>query len=334
MRGVTLVELLVSLALAGMVVAGGLRLHAALTAQSRRSEESAEIQQALRLSMRILERAIRAAGGGGADFVENDSGQCPGPPIHHYGFEWSNRNLYADPIVAHFPAGETDVDPDWFRVLTVDAGGNLLGGDDRDGELAIVQGDVAAFHDGDLMQVLTPELTCLREVSGLKRPAALAHDPSQSSRCFNPKREACLLRCSAEAPCAVRRLAAPTAFRVDLGVPTAVGPATPRLTMRQAPFGTAFDARPWTVIAENIEDLQLALILDDGRVCNHADDPAVCDPAHAVAVRVTLVGRSAAPSAREGGRVGGAEDRPAAQVNDRFLRRALESEIDLARAVP
>jgi len=84
----------------------------------------------------------------------------------------------------------------------------------------------------------------------------------------------------------LRRLSASsTVYRVD------TSGASPKLTMRTAPFGTPFAdaAHPWVPIADGVEDLQIAVVGADGTICEEARR---CDFARAAAVRLTLVGRS------------------------------------------
>ena len=67
-------------------------------------------------------------------------------------------------------------------------------------------------------------------------------------------------------------------FRIDT-----TDPATPRL---MAAFNKLTDQPTWQVLADNIEDLQIAIILTDGTICNSSDDPtsAICDPRKARAI--------------------------------------------------
>jgi hypothetical protein len=112
--------------------------------------------------------------------------------------------------------------------------------------------------------------------------------------------------------------------------------------MRTAPFGTPFsDATyEWIPLADGIEDLQLAVILADGTVCNHVDDPRACNFAHAVAVRITLVGRSSSPlQGVPPSALGGYEDEPATMppsgsLATSFLRRAVTSTVQLRNYAP
>ena len=107
--------------------------------------------------------------------------------------------------------------------------------------------------------------------------------------------------------------------------------------MRSAPAGTKFaDANyPWTVLAENIEDMQIAIILSNGTVCTSQDNPTPsgCDMTKAVAVRVTLVGRSSSPIAGATPTMkGGYEDEPTiapTAPDSLYLRRAMTATITL-----
>jgi hypothetical protein len=105
--------------------------------------------------------------------------------------------------------------------------------------------------------------------------------------------------------------------------------------MGQGPYGKPLTDPSfiWTVIAENIEDMQIAVILSDGSVQSSADRPldaGTYDFTKIVAVRLTLVGRS---SSRVSGAppslVGGYEDYKNVTQTDGYLRRALTSTIQL-----
>jgi type IV pilus assembly protein PilW len=235
-RGFTLVELLISLALAGMVVAGAIQLHASFNAQSHHQQEVSDIQQTLRVSMMILERAIRSAGAGletedsarnvkGGLLVENAEGECPGLPINHYAFEWGNSNVLDDFEKNYWPPGklDQDTDPDWFRVLTVDtASGPVYTSGDDGSNMKILGGDVSNFNVGDLFQVVAPGgVTCIRQVTagdahgGATQQKFIQHN--SGNNCFNPNPGAeqkgnCLANCgdgqNGNPPCLVRHIAA------------------------------------------------------------------------------------------------------------------------------
>jgi hypothetical protein len=115
---------------------------------------------------------------------------------------------------------------------------------------------------------------------------------------------------------------------------------SPKLTMRSAPFGTTVNdpSYPWTVLADNIEDMQIAVILTDGTVCMKDDSPATCNFANAAAVRVTLVGRSSSPIAGAPPTPqGGYEDEPTQPLPplpDNLLRRSMTATIVLRNVAP
>jgi hypothetical protein len=137
----------------------------------------------------------------------------------------------------------------------------------------------------------------------------------------------------------VRHIAAGgTVYRVDPGAALPPARSTPRLVMGQGPFGKPLTDRSftWTVIAENIEDMQIAVILNDGTVwgsnpdTNNTDDPTRYEFRNIAAVRITLVGRSSSPVSGAGvSLVGGYEDYPNVKQTDGYLRRSLTSTIQL-----
>ena len=89
------------------------------------------------------------------------------------------------------------------------------------------------------------------------------------------------------------------------------------------------------IIAENIEDMQLALVMADGRICYQTDDPLLpspgCDPSTAVSVRVTLVARSEAEIAgyNDGQMVTSENRTVVSATKDGYLRRAVTSQVEM-----
>ncbi len=365
-RGFSLTELMISMALAGIVVAGAMQMHVAFSAQAHRQQEVADMQQTLRVSMMILERAIRNAGSGivGAKKIvgrDPQGSNCPGAFGTWYGFQYSNRNAYTDPIGPPSGAYTTlgsaanDADPDWFKTVSADMGASLDATDGSGANLIVIPDPAALanWHTGDIFQIVTsnqwnppPPPTSsgphcsdqpFREVSagGVVAGNKIQHNPAQSIRCFNPTpaTDICIGN-GVTFPAGgfpVRHISSShTAYRID----NVSDPMTPRLVMRTAPFGTALTGAPWTVIAENVEDMQIALLMKDGRVCgdsiNPGDDPAVCDPSLAQAVRLTLVVRSSSivPGVATGS-LGGYEDEPVVPVTDHRLRRAMTTIIQM-----
>jgi prepilin-type N-terminal cleavage/methylation domain-containing protein len=353
-RGFTLIELMISLALAGLIVGGALQLHASFNRQAQRQSEIAELQQTLRVSMLILERAIRQAGqgipGGKFDEERGTPPSCSGAKMPHYAFQWSNKNAYADPINPTTSA-VTDTDPDWFVTLFVPDSAPVYADNDQGSNLRIVNPpsgipDLSTWNDGDLMAIVLPSGICVREISkgsahgGSGGTKYVQHNPAQSNRCYNyvPSKDPCLELTPPKWPVPVRHLSSgQTVYRVmPIGDP--MNPtATPKLAMRAAPMGTAYSAVPWTIIAENIEDMQLAVILSDGRICTSVDDPnpGQCELSLAAAVRVTLVARSTVEQAgyRDGMPVATQrEDEPPTPTTtpkDGYLRRSLTAQIEL-----
>lgn len=335
-RGFTLVELLVSLALAGLLVAGALQIHINFNSASRRQAEITEVQQTLRVAMLVIERTMRAAGAGmalGELRAEYGAGL-----VRYYGVQFSNSNTYADPKTTFDSTpGNDDTDPDWFRVITAD-NANVYsarlpaGGDGHQLEVNTLTG----WQVGDVLQVNNPTgsgLTpCARQVTGtlVATPPRLVM-AAGDSRGFNMGGidDTCIKASKFPAP--IRRFPmAATVFRVS----------NDRLMMRTSALGTAETAAAWTTLAEGIEDMQVAVVLLDGRVCGESgtnmdvDDPALCDFSKATAVRVTLVAKSSSVQGGLGEQItGGYEDRPGVKVSDGFFRRSMTSQFHLRNVV-
>jgi len=369
-RGFSLAELLVSLALAGLVLAGAFQLHLSFNRQSQRQQQVAELQQTLRVAMQLLERAVRSAGQGLPSthtFPAQVGGGCTA--VSYYGFQYSNDNTYNDPKTTFWNPALPDSDPDWFRVIASDDAG------DGTATYAGCNGVNVDFfaetaqrwQPGDLFLVMPdvtqpPSACALACARPYEATTGWAGTPTQAApgtiknqhggSCYNPPPglDGCLAGNGRPHGCAgpgstMRHFSAGgTVYRVmtsaDQG--DATGYVSPKLAMRSAPFGTPFaDATyKWIPLADGIEDLQLAVILADGTVCNNVDDPAACNFANAVAVRITLVGRTA--SSLQGvpqSPLGGYEDEPATtpaagSLAATFLRRSMTSTVQLRSYAP
>jgi prepilin-type N-terminal cleavage/methylation domain-containing protein len=370
-RGFSLVELLVSLALAGLVLAGAFQLHLSFNRQAQRQQQIAELQQTLRVAMQLLERAVRSAGQGLPSthaLPAMVGGGCTA--VSYYGFQFSNDNTYNDPKTTFWDPTIPDRDPDWFRVIASDDGGD---GTATYAGCNGVNVDFLAetaqrWRPGDLFLVIPdvtqpPSACALACTHPYEVTSGFAGTPTQASpgtiknqhggaSCYNPPPglDGCLSGNGRPNGCAgpgstMRHFSGGgTVYRVmtsaDQG--DATGYVPPKLAMRTAPFGTPFsDATyTWIPLADGIEDLQLAVILADGTVCNSVDDPAACNFANAVAVRMTLVGRTA--SSLQGvpqSPLGGYEDEPATtpaagSLAATFLRRSMTSTVQLRSYAP
>jgi prepilin-type N-terminal cleavage/methylation domain-containing protein len=350
-RGFTLIELLIALTLAALVVGGALQLHVSFNRQSQRQQTIAELQQTLRVSMLVLARALRQAGTGLPPgmhaFPAMIGTSCTS--TSYYGFSFSNNNAYADPVTQYYTAGPNqDSDPDWFRIVASDTAQDNGATIDSSGAVwTYIDGQgVQNWNPGDLFIVLDKCAGCqgqIREITkgynGTTPPAAgIQHHKGGS--CYNlapgncPQCDKCLGNGGCASPGApIRHFSGTsTVFRVTSKA-DANYQDPPKLTMAQPAFGTAASQVQWTALADNIEDMQIAIILQDGTVCTYVDDPAMCNFANAVAVRITLVARSrgTSPNATPSP-VGGYEDEPQVPMTapgDGYIRRAMTTTVQL-----
>lgn len=338
--GFSLIEMLVALGLAGLVVAGAFQIQGTFGRESRRQDEVADLQQTLRIVMTLLERNIRAAGAGEqAGFLRLTG--CNPAITDIYTFQYFNNNANFPPSVSSYDvnANDPDVDPDYFRVILPIPTSNLAVGDAANA--LTVRGDLSGWQAGDLISVFRPgslstPISCVREITGVNAGLQqVSHaSPGTVFPCANPTaaNETCgaqsttccgLSGLSAASVAPVRRYRNELVFRV---MPT-TGRDAPKLLMMETPIGR-YQGGLWQVVAENIEDMQIALIGKNGSVCNSVDSPALCNPSLATAVRITLVGRTN-NTRSVASLTGGYEDRPQAATTDNFIRRAVTSEIQL-----
>jgi prepilin-type N-terminal cleavage/methylation domain-containing protein len=290
-RGFSLTELIVSLAVAALVVAGAFQLHLSFNRQSQRQRQSAELSQTLRVAMQLLERAVRSAGRGLPSthaLTARVGAGCT--PVTYYGFQFSNDNGYNDPKTTFSDPALPDGDPDWFRVVAADDSPAVYAGSDGDA-VRFVAATPPGWQPGDLFLVVPdqaqPPSPCALACRGPYEVGAISvgRIEIRSDGCYGARLPSC-----AGPGSALRRFSGgSTVYRVDRSG------RVPTLTMRSAPFGTPVtDATyRWIPLAPGIEDLQVAVVLADGTTCTDADDPRACNFGQAVAVRLTLVGRSA-----------------------------------------
>lgn len=365
-RAFTLIEIMVALALAGLVVAGAIQLHVAFNRQAGRQQAIDEMQQSLRVAMQILERAIRTAGQGlpTSHTLTGFNASCN--PTVYYDFQYSNSNTYSDPPVYYTGTGSSDTDPDWFRVIASDSVGDYgVTIDSATATQVLFYSDMPQTWAVNDLFAIIPDTTSGSTMStaalGCEVPfqvtTAYNGTPTQATpgtvstattSCYNqPAHNGCMaaltaggvllpglpLRHVANGFGTVYRIMTPA----DQGTASQI---TPKLTMRSAPFGTGMVSTPypWTVLADGIEDMQIAVILSDGTVCGGGgtgtvfDNPATCLFANATAVRVTLVARSTTPlQGAPPSPTGGYEDEPVVQPNppDYYLRRSMTATIVL-----
>jgi prepilin-type N-terminal cleavage/methylation domain-containing protein len=337
-RGFTLVEMMIALGLAGLVVAGAFQLNGAFAQATHRQAQISELQQSLRLTMNIIERNIRSAGVGLNGDLMRMTG-CSSGPVDLYPFRFYNSNTFP-PAASDATPGDADADPDYFRVMTA-LPGNYLATADSGTQTTILGNGVDGWRPGDLFVVNTPgnqAISCVREVTAAPIPPLVTHSsPGTYFPCANVPSEAVtgsgsdfthcglsVLSPSTTAPVRVYR--SETIFRI---YPAPAGSHDPPKLAVMTTGINQLTGGSWQVVADNIEDMQIALIMKNGSVCTDVDSPTLCPPNAISAVRVTLTGRTAQSAGSTESWLGGYEDRPATKVTDGYVRRSLTSVIQL-----
>jgi type II secretory pathway pseudopilin PulG len=356
-RGLTVVEMMISIGLGGLLLTGAFELQTAFNRQSRRQHQVADMQQSLRVARQMIERALRSAGAGLQGGTFRVDGSCSGQTVYH-GVQFSN----AGATQATFPVAKTvfdtnpadaDTDPDWLQVITTD--GNAGGTTTVQGAAGVnvCITDPSKFAAGDLFLITDPTggtpVSCVHLLTGFSNATgccpgtgnqcALRYSPG--GNCYNqPGGSPCLAGGNLSGR-QVRRLPA-NAVSVFLVERTRAGQCVnPPCLMLGT--GRIAQAPAWQLVAEGIENLQVALVMNDGRVCGTRDPASLafnstdcitgagcCDPSRARAVRFTITVRSseAIPDYRQGAEPS-AEDYVVAAANDGFLRRSVTAEVQL-----
>lgn len=338
-RGFSLIEVLVALALAGLVAAGALQMHSAFNVQAIRQRQIVEMQQNLRAASEVINRYIRSAGAGmEGGTLESDCGSIfDYPPI-----VFSNNNAFVEPIVTYDTnAGDNDADPDWIRITALDPRTGV-GGTGQNGSNTVVS-DTTKFSIGDFIAIIGnnpsgPHKNCLRYINRIDNSGGGGNsnagglDAASGQNCNNPPggNDNCNTAANVTFPTTVMRIRATSvAFRV---FPQCSTVNTAPCLM--ATFTVPGQTPSWQVLAENIEDLQIAVLLKDGTVCGRSgygvDDPTDCPPTQIRAVRYTLTARSRTQiTGFNLGQSGGWEDEPLASSTDGYLRRSVTNEVEL-----
>ena len=127
--GFTLIEVMVSLALGMLLLAGAFVMHSSYARQSNRQQQLADMQQSLRVGRDIIARAVRGAGAGltGVPFHVWDCNTAQ--DRYYYPIQFGNDNNEANMLTGApktvFDVTANDVEPsanpDWLRIITVRA---------------------------------------------------------------------------------------------------------------------------------------------------------------------------------------------------------------------
>ena len=411
--GFTIIELMVSFALAFLLLAGAFEMHAAFSRQSVHQQQVSDMQQSLRVSAQVISRALRSAGsgmaGGYVDLWDNNAN----PKWWRLAaVQFSNNNAFpnnypastydtagGDKETPTYGGGVAQTNPDWIRAVGFD-GSTGLAVDNFPATVAatavsaaaatITVANMNAFHVGDFIFIYNGDYTsttanhgvCVRQVTAVSATGTIGPAPDNvpqglltyaptspynppkwdGTQTFPPTSDLCIATLAATMarsgrPTVVFRFDRSVLFRVDV----ATDPRTPRLMAWYSDYAPNKNGTPvpnfypeaqqnWKVLSENIEDMQVAAVLNNGTMCGTADnsvdictDPntpnctgaggvANCNAQLTKALRFTLVARSSSPlTGWTLGYAGGFEDetRLTGANSDGFVRRALTTEAEI-----
>lgn len=333
-RGVTLVELTIAMALSTLVVMGAFHMHSTFQYSLHRQDEITRIQETMKVTRRILERRLRAAGAGmaGSTYVQCGGEHLVGPFMLH------NRNTFGQTDTTN---GGADTDPDWIEIMGSDRSQNgILTSSKPINSVVARVSNASAFKAGGLFGIKGPNGMCIFMVSSVKNNKFqyyTGNDPLR--KCYNPnaQRKACEQRVLGQhqvpAGSEIINLSSGTfALRIDNSQP-----ARPVLMMASGVAGGDPARYTWQPLAENVEDLQVGVSLDTSNPADSTGDLWVnsrdltsTELASVRAVRLSLVFRSASEMPGwNAGRRPALEDRAASTPRDGYLRRVLTTTIAL-----
>ncbi|MEO6953305.1 MAG: prepilin-type N-terminal cleavage/methylation domain-containing protein [Polyangia bacterium] len=360
-RGFTIIELLISLGLAGILMAGAFQISSVFNSQSARQRQIGEMQQSLRTSMSTIERTIRTSGAGMSNGRMQLSPGCSGVRNLFRVQMYNGLTSWPPPVTAgsyDTTAGDYNLYPDVLRVITAVDTGNALAVADT-GTVATIATPAAintswAVSDYLLFMNTTAALPLgsygvLRQISTMVPSSMLAngvystqvtHSSSGSVDCANNDPSPMT---TITYPTPVRRFRNQVYFKILQTAASGNTVDSTRLVVAIVPMSPIDPPTTmnWSILSDDIEDLQLAYLMADGRVCNDTDDPAlappngagVCDPSQATAIRVTLTARQIISGLNKSAAAtmkGGYEDNfPPQFATDGRVRRSLTSEITL-----
>lgn len=332
--GFTLIELMVSIFLAGLVIVAAFHIHTTFQSTLNRQQGITRMQQTMKVTREILVSRIRGSGGGVVSNVWTGcGGERPiGPFVLH------NANALGSTDLSE---GGQDNDPDWFEIMAVDynSSGTLSQKKPVTGRTKPTD-QAHRFRPGDLVLVQNEHGACLLMVSSVSNNWIKHQSAGQSGAELSPCYNTDLQICRRELQ--VNQLEAGTpllnigrrsaAFRVDDS-----DPKRPLLMMASGQIGGDPTQYDWQPIAEGVEDMQIAVHLDTdtppdaiGDIWVNSRDLHNNETGRVRAVRLSVVFRSIMeiPGWTQGLRPG-LEDRPASTGRDGFIRRTFTTIIKL-----
>lgn len=332
-RGVTLVELTIAMALSTLVVMGAFHMHSTFQYSLHRQDEITRMQETMKVTRRILERRIRAAGAGMVGTVMTACGgnHQVGPFIVH------NRNTIGQSDTTN---GGSDNDPDWIEVMSSDRSQNgyLTKPMPVTGVVKFVD-KPHNFPTGGLFGIKGSNGVCVFMISKVSwnkiqyRPGGNALLSCYNRNVHRKDCENMLGQKQLPTGSEILNFSSGTfALRIDRS-----SPARPVLMMASGVAGGDPSLYTWEPLAENVEDLQVGVSLDTsnpadmiGDVWVNSRDLTAAELGRVRAVRISLVFRSASEvPGWTAGRRPALEDRPAASTRDGYLRRVLTTTIAL-----
>lgn len=348
-HGLTLVELLMAMAISGMVAAAAYSVFQSTGSAARVSENVTAVQMNLRAAMDVMSRDIRQAGFGLKETPETLSFANTGAAVVVNGVSVANGGTIQlkNPITV----GNSSTGPDTVTILGI---GHFAGYLERAND---------ANHTGDnLCNEPGDDVLCLSSAEEFKDSAGnfvpnrkylsvagmffMELDGTAANHDLTKKRFKLATasdrvngnyKNADKIPVYIIQ-AVQYSIATDLEGCSA---ASPCLAMRD--FSEVRGGATRQVLAQHIEDLQLAYGVDVNPRDRMVDYPATgytggafmsspaVDPLSIVAVRLNLLGKTPVQDVKEGTASvrPGLEDRPAATAEDRYRRRALTKVIKI-----
>jgi len=328
---------MIAMFLSTIIIIGAFHMHSTFQYQLHRQDEVTQMQQTMKVTRRLLERRIRAAGAGMTGTSVNWCGgeHQVGPFVIH------NKNTFN---VRDDTEGGADDDPDWFEVMAADRSKNgILTGKNPHPVVGVEKSvdKPENFAVGSLIGLQNENGVCIFMVTRVDNNK-IQYRPAGSNplfKCFNAAAitqqcrknvlQAQFLHPGSE----ILNFSSGTfALRVDDSVP-----ARPVLMMASGVAGADPTQYDWQPVVRGVEDMQIGVYLDTssppdryGDLWVNSRDLTVNELNRVRAVRLSLVFRSTTrvPGWTAGRRVA-LEDRPAATARDGYLRRVLTTTIKL-----
>jgi prepilin-type N-terminal cleavage/methylation domain-containing protein len=335
--GFTLIELLIAVFISSLVFAGAFNIQAVFNETITKETSISNVQNNVDSLKMYFRKMIKRSGAGltGVVAMRNCSG------LYEYIPPIMIHNINSYPATSDNSLGGTDNDPDWIEFVAPDSVAVTSVEDWFQLSTRAKVYSTTDFHTRDIVALNIGNVSCLMRVNSVYNSTTIKY-LTWTSRgglyCINPSNSqhpGCLLTSKLYNPPGIINITSLGEFpfqalRVDLS-----NPKNPLLMHGIRMMENGGTNYTWSVIAEGIEDMQLAFHLDTsippdsrGEIWINSRDLLFTEYGKIRSVRVSLVARSSHPNSTVKTRRPAFEDRSQGTL-DNYLRRRVSFVVNM-----